>query len=61
MMPPPRIHNFDDLKDGLFFEAVIQNYVGDFLFMQKIMTGFKNPCFNDNDKVYNLKKMLKGL
>ncbi len=29
--------------------------------MQKIMTGFKNPCYTENDKVYNLKKVLKGL
>jgi hypothetical protein len=56
-----RLKSFDDLKDGLFFEAVLQNYVGEFTFVFEALKGIKTEITNNADRSHNLQKILNAL
>jgi hypothetical protein len=56
-----RLKNFNKVKDGHYLASVLKNYVGDFSFVGSSLANMKPVCQNNNDRAYNLRKILKVL
>ena len=57
-----KLTSFNELKDGVFFEAVIKNYAGQFSFVKEALKNININCNNDDEeKRKNLEQILNAL
>ena len=58
---PQRLTDFHDLRDGTYFETILQNYVGKFKFIYSTLRDIHRELSSEEDAKFNMERIFKAL